>query len=55
MLLNMIEPDIGVYPDSNKVGFFAGSAPGGPKESRRLAGIYRSDSVVCYFDGEKDA
>jgi hypothetical protein len=44
-----------VYPDSNKVGYFAGSAPGGPKELRRLAGIHRSDSVVGYFDGAMDA
>jgi uncharacterized cupin superfamily protein len=51
----MIEPDVGVYPDSNKVGFFAGSAPGGPKELRRLTGLYRRDSVVGYFDGEPDA
>jgi uncharacterized cupin superfamily protein len=51
----MIEPDIGVYPDSDKVGFFAGSAPGGAKELRRLSGIYRRDSVVDYFDGESDA
>jgi uncharacterized cupin superfamily protein len=51
----MIEPDVAVYSDSNKVGFFAGSAPGGPKELRRLTGIYRRDSVVGYFDGEPDA
>ena len=51
----MIEPDVAVYPDSNKVGFFAGSAPGGPKELRRLTGVYRRDSVVGYFDGEPDA
>jgi uncharacterized cupin superfamily protein len=51
----MIEPDIAVYSDSNKVGFFAGSAPGGPKEKRRLTGIYRRDTEVGYFDGEPDA
>jgi len=51
----MIEPDIAVYSDSNKVGFFAGSAPGGPKEKRRLTGIYHRDTEVGYFDGEPDA
>lgn len=51
----MIEPDIAVYSDSNKVGFFAGSAPGGLKEKRRLTGIFRRDTEVGYFDGESDA
>ncbi|MBI3758837.1 MAG: cupin domain-containing protein [Deltaproteobacteria bacterium] len=51
----MIEPDVAVYSDSNKVGFFAGSAPGGAKEKRRLTGVFRRDSEVGYFDGEADA
>ncbi len=51
----MIEPDIAVYSDSNKVGFFEGSAPGGPKERRRLTGIYRRGTEVGYFEGEDDA
>ena len=51
----MIEPDVAVYTDSNKIGFFAGSAPGGPKEKRRLTGIFRRDTEVGYFDGEEDA
>ena len=51
----MIEPDVAVYADSNKVGFFAGSAPGGPKEKRRLTGVFRRDTEVGYFDGEEDA
>jgi len=51
----MIEPDVGVYPDSNKVGFFEGSAPGGPKERRRLTGMFRRDTEVGYFEGEDDA
>lgn len=33
----MIEPDAMVYPDSNKIGNFAGAAPGGPKEKRTLS------------------
>ncbi len=51
----MIEPEVAVYADSNKVGFFVGSAPGGPKELRRLAGIFRFESLAGYFDGEPDA
>lgn len=51
----MIEPDIAVYMDSNKVGFFEGSAPGGPREKRRLTGVFRRDAEVGYFDGEPDA
>jgi uncharacterized cupin superfamily protein len=51
----MIEPDIAVYSDSNKVGFFEGSAPGGPKEKRRLTAVFRRDTEVGYFDGEPEA
>jgi uncharacterized cupin superfamily protein len=51
----MIEPDIAVYMDSHKVGFFAGSAPGGPKAKRRLTAVFRRDTEVGYFDGEPDA
>ena len=49
----MIEPDILVYPDSNKVGLFAGSAPGGPKEERVLNKYLRADAEVGYYDGEE--
>ena len=51
----MIEPDVFVYPDSNKVGFFAGAAPGGDKSRRRLSGIFRLEDGVGYFDREPDA
>jgi len=51
----MIEPDIAVYMDSNKVGFFEGSAPGGPKEKRRLTAVFRRDMEVGCFDGEPEA
>lgn len=46
------EPDIGVYPDSGKVGLFVGSAPGGPKEERSLHCFLRADAEVDYWDGE---
>jgi uncharacterized cupin superfamily protein len=54
-LSTMIEPEVTVYSDSNKVSVFDGAAPGGPKERRRLTGIFRRDSEVGYFDGEPDA
>ena len=52
-LSTMTEPDILVYPDSGKVGLFAGSAPGGPKERRYLHTYLREDAEVGYFDGEE--
>jgi uncharacterized cupin superfamily protein len=51
----MIEPDVGVYPDSNKLSVIAGSAPGGAKEQRRLTAVFRRETEVGYFDGEPDA
>jgi hypothetical protein len=49
----MIEPDVMVYPDSNKVGISAGSAPGGPKEERTFSKFLRADAEVGYYDGEE--
>jgi uncharacterized cupin superfamily protein len=49
----MIEPDAMLYPDSNKIGLFAGSAPGGPKEKRTLSKFLRSDAEVGYYEGEE--
>lgn len=46
------EPDIVVYPDSQKVGIFAGSAPGGDKEQRTIAGFFPLDASVDYWQGE---
>ena len=48
----MIEPDVAVYPDSGKVGVFAGSAPGGPKEERTLKKFLRADAEAGYYEGE---
>ena len=48
----MAEPDVLVYPDSGKIGLFAGSAPGGPKEERTLNKYLRADAEVDYFEGE---
>lgn len=41
----MVEPDIGVYPDSNEVGLFAGSPPGGDPARRVLAFLGRAAEV----------
>ena len=49
----MVEPDVFVYPDSNKVGLFAGAAPGGPKEERTLSKFLRGDAEVGYWEGEE--
>jgi uncharacterized cupin superfamily protein len=51
----MITPEVVVYPDSHKVGLMVGSAPGGDLAQRTLAGVYKLNSGVGYFDGEPDA
>ena len=52
-LSTMVEPDILIYPDWGKVGLFAGSAPGGPKEKRTLQTYLRDDAAVGYYAGEE--
>ena len=52
-LSTMVEPDILIYPDSGKVGLFAGSAPGGPKGERTLQEYLRDDAAVGYYAGEE--
>ena len=49
----MIEPEAMVYPDSNKIGIFAGSPPGGPIEKRTLSMFLRGDAEVGYYEGEE--
>ncbi|MFB6354825.1 MAG: cupin domain-containing protein [Halobacteriales archaeon] len=49
----MVEPDVTVYPDSGKLGVFAGSPPGGTDE-RTVDGFYRLDDDVDYWEGEED-
>ena len=49
----MLEPDVTVYPDSYKIGLFAGSAPGGPKVKRTLSKFLRGDAEVGYYEGEE--
>jgi len=44
----MEEPDVTVYPDSGKIGVYAGSAPGSD-DPRTVAGYYRRDDDVDYW------
>ncbi|GAA0285321.1 cupin domain-containing protein [Halobacterium noricense] len=47
----MHEPEVTVYPDSEKVGVFVGAAPGG-RSGRTHNGYYRMADDVDYWDGE---
>jgi len=47
-LSTMHEPDVTVYPDSGKIGVYAGSAPGSD-DPRTVAGYYRRDDDVDYW------
>lgn len=47
----MEEPEITVYPDSEKLGVYAGSPPGG-REERTVSGYYQIDDDVSYWEGE---
>lgn len=48
----MEQPDVFVYPDSDKFGVFAGSAPGGRREERSFAFFGRTRDQRDYWDGE---
>ncbi|HKL28887.1 MAG TPA: cupin domain-containing protein [Natrialbaceae archaeon] len=47
----MNEPDVTVYPDSEKLGVFVG-APPGSRDDRSLYGYYRIDDDVSYWEDE---
>jgi Uncharacterized conserved protein, contains double-stranded beta-helix domain len=51
MLSTMTEPDVTVYPDSEKFGVYVGSPPGG-REERDLEGYYEQDANVDYWENE---
>lgn len=51
-LSTMREPDIMEYPESNKFGAVAGSAPGGNKASRTFSKFANQESGLGYWDGE---
>ena len=52
MLSTMREPDVAVYPDSDKIGVFAGSPPGGTGD-RSVEGYFRLEDRVEYWSGEE--
>jgi uncharacterized cupin superfamily protein len=51
-LSTMVATDVTMYPDSGKIGLFAGSAPGGAKEERFVDGFHKRGAAVDYWDGE---
>lgn len=53
-LSTMLEPEVVIYPDSNKLGVMAGSPPGGDKSIRTFQGSF-SISPIGYYDGEEKA
>ena len=48
----MNDPDVTVYPDSEKFGVYVG-APPGDRGERSLAGYYRVDDDVDYWEDEE--
>ena len=51
MVSTMEEPDVTVYPDSEKFGVYVGAPPGG-RGDRSLEGYYNVTDTVDYWDGE---
>ncbi len=49
----MQEPDVAVYPDSDKAGIFGGAAPGGPKDKRTFSKFLRGEAEVGCYEGEE--
>lgn len=48
----MRDPDVMGYPDSEKVGVFAGSPPGGESDERILSEFFYEADAVDYWEGE---
>lgn len=48
----MEQPDVVKYPDSEKIGVFAGAPPGGDSDERTYDAVHRVDDAVGYWDGE---
>lgn len=49
----MLEPDVVVYPDSEKVGIFGGAAPGDSKNQRTFHKFLDLDGEVAYWYREE--
>jgi uncharacterized cupin superfamily protein len=52
MVSTMNEPDVLVYPESDKVGALAGAAPGGDSDQREVSDFFYREDAVGYWDGE---
>ena len=48
----MISPEVAVYPDSQKIGFFSSAAPGEANFPETLYGFLKLDTRVDYWEGE---
>jgi uncharacterized cupin superfamily protein len=48
----MFEPDVAVYPDSDKIGVFAGAPPGGDASRRTLGLFLPRAASVDYWEAE---
>ena len=48
----MNEPDAIRYPDSEKIGVFAGEPPGGESDQRAFQGVYDINHEKSYWEGE---
>lgn len=48
----MNEPDVIAYPDSDKVGVFAGTAPGGDATQRTLNAFFPKTGAIDYWQDE---
>lgn len=49
----MNDPDVSKYPDSGKIGVFAGAPPGGDSSERVASGYFEEDETVDYWKGEE--
>jgi len=50
----VVEPDVMIYPGSEKIGAFVGAALGAPKEKKRtLSKFLKEDAEVGYFEDEE--
>jgi uncharacterized cupin superfamily protein len=49
----MRDPDVTVYPDSGKIGVYAGSPPGGDPDDRVVDGYFPRDATVDYWRDEE--
>ena len=49
----MREPDVSVYGRTQKIGVFAGAAPGGDASKRTISKFLRADAEADYWEGEE--